>query len=47
MEEFKSAMLDLVKYQQEQQLSLQKQLMENQRSMEVLRIEIQRQTWVG
>ena len=29
MEEFKSAMLDLIKYQPEWQLSLQKQQMEN------------------
>ena len=43
MEEFKSAMLDLIKYQQEQQLSLQKQKMQSQGRMEELRIEIQRQ----
>ena len=33
-------MLDLIKYQQEQQLSLQKQQMENQKRLEELRIEI-------
>ena len=43
IEEFKSAMLDLIKYQKEQQLSLQKQQMGNQRRIEELRIEIQRQ----
>ena len=43
MEEIKSAMLDFIKYQQKQQLSLRKQQMENQRRMEELRIEIQRQ----
>ena len=43
MEEFKSAVLDLIKYQQKQQLSLQKQQIENQRRMEELHIEIQRQ----
>ena len=36
MEEFKSAMLDLIKYQQEQQLSLQKQQMDNWSTMEEL-----------
>ena len=43
MEEFKSAILDLIKCQQEQQLSLQKQQMENQRRMEKLPFEIQKQ----
>ena len=43
MKEFKITMLDLIKYQQEQQLSLEIKQMENQRRMEKLRIEIQRQ----
>ncbi len=34
IDEFESSMLDLIKYQQEQQLSLQKQQMENQRRIE-------------
>ena len=38
MEEFK--MLDMIKYRQEQQLSLQKQQMENQKRTEELGIEI-------
>ena len=42
MKEFNRAMLDLIKYQQEQQLILQKQQMENHRTMEKLLIEIQR-----
>ena len=43
MEKFKSAMLDLMKYQQERQHPLQKQQMENQKRMEELRIEFPRQ----
>ena len=49
MGEFKGIMWVLIKYQQEQHLSLQKQQMENQSTMEELRIEIQRQNmnWIN
>ena len=40
MEKYKSAALDLIMNQQEQKFSFQKQLMENQRRMEELHIEI-------